>query len=264
MDDMQNCLMEVLRSFDVFCRENNISYSVACGTALGYVRENDLIPWDDDVDVVMLREEYEKLLSVPKDRFEPGYELVTPNDLDYFFDFVPKYVCREHTAERIDVFDQQHNPIIDNIGIDIFILDDSFEDRRHRSQVRKLLYIYLQSTRFRKHIVDRSLFVKLLKMVIGVTARKESLQSVLKRYEEVSMECKDGSSLVFMSNDRPQFICKQYVKEWFYNMKEINIRGVDTFIPCDAELLVERWYEDYMTLPPEKERRPNHYKLEID
>ena len=63
LDELHNVLFEMLNVFDSFCRENNIEYSLAYGTLLGAVRHKGFIPWDDDLDVMMTRENYNKFLS---------------------------------------------------------------------------------------------------------------------------------------------------------------------------------------------------------
>ena len=57
---MQSLQLEMLSEFDRVCRKNNIQYSITCGTLLGAVRHKGFIPWDNDVDVTMLRDDYEK------------------------------------------------------------------------------------------------------------------------------------------------------------------------------------------------------------
>ena len=56
-------LIDMLMAFDKFCRENNLCYFLSDGTLLGAIRHKGFIPWDDDADVYMLREDYEKLIQ---------------------------------------------------------------------------------------------------------------------------------------------------------------------------------------------------------
>ena len=60
----QNALQVLLRAFDSVCQKHKIQYMLFAGTALGAVREGGFIPWDDDLDVVMLRSEYDRFLAV--------------------------------------------------------------------------------------------------------------------------------------------------------------------------------------------------------
>lgn len=61
---LQLTLADMLKVFDGFCREHDIKYVLACGTLLGAVRHQGFIPWDDDIDLIMLPEEFEKFNAV--------------------------------------------------------------------------------------------------------------------------------------------------------------------------------------------------------
>ena len=65
--------LNLLEQFDKLCRENNLQYFVDSGTLLGAVRHQGFIPWDDDIDVVMFRDDYEKLKIIAKDAVSSPY-----------------------------------------------------------------------------------------------------------------------------------------------------------------------------------------------
>lgn len=68
---MQNGLLILLKIFDKLCEENNLTYWLSSGTALGAERHHGFIPWDDDLDVCMPREDYDKVIPLLKDTLEP-------------------------------------------------------------------------------------------------------------------------------------------------------------------------------------------------
>ena len=64
MQEVKAAELRLLRIFDCYCRENNLRYSMGSGTLLGAVRHKGFIPWDDDLDIIMLRDEFNKFWSV--------------------------------------------------------------------------------------------------------------------------------------------------------------------------------------------------------
>jgi len=82
----QHRMLEVLMAFDAFCKKHNIQYWLSSGTLLGCVRHGGFIPWDDDLDIDMLREDYEKLMRIPPEEFPEQFVLQNPDtDPGYFF-----------------------------------------------------------------------------------------------------------------------------------------------------------------------------------
>lgn len=83
VEKMQSIVYEILCEIDLFCRQNNIEYYLSGGTCLGAVRHHDFIPWDDDGDVMMPREEYEKFIKQFETKTTSRFRICTlDNDKD--------------------------------------------------------------------------------------------------------------------------------------------------------------------------------------
>ena len=72
---VQSEILKILKIFDEKCNEINLKYYIFYGTLLGAVRHKGFIPWDDDIDITMPREDYEKFISLYRDEFFRGYYL---------------------------------------------------------------------------------------------------------------------------------------------------------------------------------------------
>ena len=87
--------MAILDEIERICKVNNLTYSLAYGTLLGAVRHKGYIPWDDDIDICLLREDYEKLIAILKDKNAPGSKewltLVDDTCDGYFYPFAKAY-----------------------------------------------------------------------------------------------------------------------------------------------------------------------------
>lgn len=84
MEEKQEILFDMLKDVDAFCRKNGLRYSISDGTMLGAVRHGGFIPWDDDADICMLREDFDRFASTYKsDRFHMLYK--TAGEYEYFY-----------------------------------------------------------------------------------------------------------------------------------------------------------------------------------
>lgn len=111
--------LDLLLRFDEVCRHNGLKYFLAEGSLLGAVRHKGFIPWDDDTDVVMPREDYEKLLTLESEFAEPYFLQIPGHDNGYYFSFA-KLRNSNTTGVGIPFRYERFNQ---GIGIDIFVLD---------------------------------------------------------------------------------------------------------------------------------------------
>lgn len=90
-DEIQKLEYQILKAFDKFCKENDLKYYLCGGTLLGAIRHNGFIPWDDDIDVCMLREDYDRLHDLVKNnrrlKDNSKYRFILPLDDNYEYPF---------------------------------------------------------------------------------------------------------------------------------------------------------------------------------
>ena len=92
LDEIKKIELGILISFDKFCRNNDIKYSLGAGTMIGAVRHGGFIPWDDDIDIFMLRKEYDTFLKlVAQNNFtldETFYTVLNPENKENIHPFI--------------------------------------------------------------------------------------------------------------------------------------------------------------------------------
>ena len=139
--------IEVLQVIDVICKKHNIQYFAELGTLLGAVRHQGYIPWDDDLDIGMLREDYQKFISVAKYELPEEYDLL--NVYEYPEDIT--FLSRVVNSRKIR-FDEEHLnnfhgfPYV--VGIDIFVTDyipRKKEDEKRQCQLINIVRGTLQN-----------------------------------------------------------------------------------------------------------------------
>lgn len=134
-------LLDLLIEFDGVCKKHGIKYMIDGGTLLGAARHGGFIPWDDDIDVIMLREEYEKLNKIASREFnEPYFWQTSETDVDHGRGFArlrnssTTYIPRFEMSGQCSMF--RHNQ---GVLIDIFICDNVPDDAQSKSVFLKKL-----------------------------------------------------------------------------------------------------------------------------
>ena len=75
-EELKNSQMNILKFIDRVCKENDIPYFVSYGTLLGAIRHKGFIPWDDDIDICLYREDYDRFLNIVKEMKDDRYQVL--------------------------------------------------------------------------------------------------------------------------------------------------------------------------------------------
>lgn len=127
LKEIQKVQKKLLKKTIEICEENELNYFAYYGTLLGAVRHNDIIPWDDDVDIVMPREDYEKFISIMNEmRNQDIYLQTIESDKDCFYGGYAK--LRDNNTTAIELRNWESN-CCQGIWIDIMPLDRVFSNR---------------------------------------------------------------------------------------------------------------------------------------
>ncbi len=250
----QAVLLELLEVFHAICEKHKIPYQLFAGTALGAVRHGGFIPWDDDLDIIMLRPDYERFLSVaPRELAGDAYYLQAEFSPHWpmFFSKLRKNgtTCLERYIPKDP---QMHH----GVYIDIFPCDNLSD----RALVRRLQFAaskvviakglhrrgYLTSSRGKKLFMALCSCIPLRPMHALVrlggrnkTKMVHSFLAAAKRYEK-----------------------NIYPRAWLENSVLADFAGGQYPLSKDADALLRLLYGDYMTLPPKEEReRKLHAQL---
>ncbi len=251
---LQKCQAEILREFAEICDKLNIKYYILGGTLLGAVRHKGYIPWDDDVDVFIPREQYEIFLREAQALMADKYFLQTHmTDREYPNNYAKMRDSSTTFVERTS----RHLKINHGIYIDIFPLDyypDGFKAKIFEIKKKLLTMRINLAFDFEK----RSLISR-LGAVVAVFLYP-SLNKAVEKREKLYSSVKSGSRVV---NNSGAWLEKEIVPaEWCDEGTELTFEGMTLRGPAHYDEWLSYVYGDYMTLPPE-EKRISHHAIEI-
>lgn len=255
IEEKKEILLNMLQKVHDFCNENGLRYSLAYGTLLGAIRHKGFIPWDDDIDLVMLRKDFN--IFVEKfNSYTSELRVVSVNNNDKYNLFLAK-VIHNHTLLVEDVV----NPIELGVFIDIFVLDYIPEDKKIADRaVNKLIIcqkIYaVKQVRPRKgRAVYKNLILKILQILLYPLDLHHFLKNIDYYCSTLAAErteyCGALSSMVY---GKKEIMKSEYYEEYMLAPFE----GRMFFIPTNYDSILTRLYGDYMTPPPKDQQHTHH------
>lgn len=265
LEDIQAVNTTLLTEFDRVCRKLDITYFLDSGTLLGAVRHGGHIPWDDDVDVAMLRADYERFVQEAPQELSEGFALCAPSDYGprAFFDFVPHIMYLPSAAHEADEEQAFYKGLLNHILLDIFILDDAPESsfaRKLRSLRLKMTYGLSWGHRFKLDYADYSAVQKPVVFILSHIGRLFTQASLERHYWKIATAANGkGSSLCTPSNAIIPELDVTYRKEWFAQAVDIEFDGRQFFAPVGYDRVLGSMYGDYMQLPPADKQVPQHF-----
>ena len=260
--DIQSIGLELMRDIHSFCNKNDINYSLAYGTMLGAVRHNGFIPWDDDVDIMMPRPDYEKFLTTYK---SDSYYLKSAHDKDCYTNFSRLYEVKK------TVTSQDAQPCNREVGVfvDIFPIDGVFDDpvrrQKHYEKVIKVAKDRL-NIRFLRTELKRGSFMKRLRTLASImkihVLNGGNMSRMYKKLDMMSQAVHYGSSKYcsyYCCNDAMKKGKQElFPTEAFQSFQLCQFETEQFYISTYYDQMLTVMYGDYMKLPPVEDRRAKH------
>ena len=245
----RHIMLDLMSEIDRVCTENDIPYTMGGGTLLGAVRHKGFIPWDDDIDIFLERQDYDRLLVLLKNSKCEWLDVVDDKINEYYYPFAK--AVNNKTKVKMESSVIEHG-----IWIDIFPMENVPDNASKRKFFLKRCQLYRaiilsMTTDFSTQKIN---FKTILKYVLKVFAKIVGYSRIyrwsctyMKKYNNVTTNCES----ITWSPYGTEFIEKEMMRHLqTMDFEDRKFKGV-----ADFDTLLRRAYGDYMKLPPENKRR---------
>lgn len=253
LDELKEIELEIMRKVHVFCENNKITYYLAYGTLIGAARHRGFIPWDDDIDIWMMRLDYEKFLSLfPQIQQKLDLAVVNHKTKPYFGRSMSKVIdTRTILTEPEYRYD---DPI--GVFVDIWPLDGLPKDIKEQKK-KILLMKKLQRELFA--CITRDLkfsSIKEIKRTIkAIPYRRINPINILDKIDQIVKEDDVELADTLICPASPHSI---FNKTSFKQPVLHKFEGCEFYVPSDYDNILSLVYGDWRTFPPKKKQVPHH------
>jgi lipopolysaccharide cholinephosphotransferase len=262
--------LKMLKEIDRICRKYKIRYSLDSGTLLGAIRHGGFIPWDDDVDVVFTRSNYEAFAKVARRELPDGMSFVEPNEYHggkAFYDFVSRVLYEKsqkfEESDKMEFYDDK----ISKLCVDLFVADD-LPDGKLAKLLTKLSHCIIYGLALgHRYKINYSDYQGVMKATVFVLSGIGRLIPFSVTYRVWKSLCrkdkKKNTHLYFYSTYAPNYFHVEMEKSDMDKVADTAFDGATLMIMEGWDAYLKQVYGDYMTLPPEEKRIPEHSDMEI-
>lgn len=248
---------EILLELDRICKKHDIQYFLLAGTVLGAIRHKGFIPWDDDIDVGMMRDEYERFVKICSKEQDNKFFLQT-NKTDPNFPFLFAKLRKNNTTfiEKAIAKVDMHKGVF----IDIFPIDN-IPNGKFARFVQKCLLLLLEAIRFSRtpdlYIGSKQLIKKLINFLHPCT--RYISKRFTDNFEEKIVTMYNRKQTEYVGNIYGHIITEYNTKiivkrDYFLPTSQLEFEGHYFPAPGKWHKYLTHLYNDYMKLPPEDQR----------
>ena len=257
---LQLTQLEILKVIDSFCNEHGLHYSLYAGTLLGAVRHQGFIPWDDDLDICMARDEYNRFIELWKKSGPKGY-IIQNKEIDRKFSQSFTKIRKDHTSflQKGENKGDYHQGIF----VDVFPID-----RMPNGKFQRAFFVWncLKYQILTREFVPPkgSAVQKIISILILILnpsfCRMSQRQKLLKKICYYNQE-KNFSTVAI---EILKTIVVPLPSNFMTDFVQMKFEDAEFMCSAESKAYLERKFGDYMSLPPEEERTWRHLPLILD
>lgn len=263
LEKLHEVLLQILDDIIQVCDGHGLRFILIGGSAIGALRSGGIIPWDDDIDIAMPRQDFEVFCKIVREQYPQRYAMLHPQDKNNFGRVIPK--IRLKGTEYRTILEKD----LDECGvfIDIYTIEnlpDNAIARNFQGFMSMATGLGLACRRlwrgrkwFRQFTAGPSFYVK---CGIGLCLSFASYETWGRWHDHWNSRCKDeNSKYVSIPADCRHYFGEMQPRSRLFQRKEVLLDGRKCYVPQDADGYLREIYGDYMQIPPVEKQERNCY-----
>lgn len=249
MKEVWQCELDIVEKLDIICKKYDLKYFLAGGTLIGAVRHKGFIPWDDDIDIYMRRNDYNKFLEIAQVELRDKY-FVQYYKTEKKYNRGHAQIRNSNTTAIIE--SDKYNDFNKGIFIDIFPLDNIPDDEKEAKKfIRKIKnkkrfldgYYNFDSSNILKKVIKKILHAIIYKFI--------DYEKAIEKYERFVSKYKDEKTeylgVISFLPESPK-----YKEEYFNQIIDMKFEYLKLSCPKEYDRILKTLYGDYMKIPENK------------
>lgn len=243
--DLQLCMLEMIRDIDKICRKNNIEYYLSYGSCLGAVRHQGFIPWDDDFDIMLKYDQYQKFIQVCEDQLDKKkYFVQTPeSEKNYYLSFAKIRNIKTTLIEE----GNKNEDIIRGVYIDVFPLVGCPAGKLKRKLLEINRALVLSANR---NIINNKFLYFIFKLILKIFGKESIINYCTKQC--IKYNCSDYSEVCSVF-DGDSFQIGKTTNKILGKPKYVQFENLKLPIPEHYDQYLTNIYGNYMKIPTHDE-----------
>jgi len=252
LEELRKCEIGCLKSIHTFCEENNLKYYLTFGSLLGAIRHHGFIPWDDDMDIIMPRKDYNYLIE---HYYDEKYKLISIEN-------EPR--CYTAHAKLIDtntVLTEKQRSFEIGAFVDIFVLDNLPNNRIKRFifgnyvQLKRLLFSLPRADCTRQRPFYKTALIKLAKKLYN----EEDIAKIDFGWKYPQKYINQAGTEYYGLLYKRFPVATVLDAKWFEEQVPVEFEGEIFYAPCGYDEFLSYCFGDYHKLPPVEQQKTHHY-----
>lgn len=243
--NLQLKILEIVKDIDKICKENNIQYYIYYGSCLGAVRHKGFIPWDDDFDIALKYEDYNKFIKVCQEKLDAKKYFVQTLETDpnYYLSFAKIRNIQTTLIEENNKFEN----MVNGVNIDVFPIV-GYPKGRIKQAIFKINRAFALSAN--RNVINNKFLCFIFKIILKILGKKNIIKYCTKQC--IKYRCEDCEKIisVFDGDGIPINITSNKI---LGKPKYVKFEDTELPIPEDYDTYLKNVYGDYMKIPSQDE-----------